>query len=496
VYRAPAIDPTDYVDRPIEIFTEHYMDVTTPSHASWVYDRDSPAAPSDPTGWKPVQLVPENARAGRGGFPVTVRPSENQAIWVDIYIDRSRRPGRYRGSLDVLADGVRRAIPIELEVFDFILPDENSMHAMLFYSSDQPELYHGRNLDPAYHRLAHRYRVEFVQAYDEQTLPRVIDRFTGADFTPSRGYEGPGAGQGNVIAPRTFYGPGREFDDRQSAWTRSDAWMTFLRERLPHALTFLYMPDEPRAPEYPRIRALAENIHSNPGPGRSLPTFVTSKYVEALDGAIDIWCSGPKGFDIDRAARERARGHEYWFYNGGRPAGGAITIDAPATDARATIWAAFKHDVRVYFYWNAVHWRHNSQKQGERNQNVWADSITFDNRRQPNRSPDDEGYIHGDGVLVYPGEERIHPEEDRGLPGPVATIQLANFRRGLQDHQYLTLARKLGLDAAVDKALQAIVPRVFSDAGPRVSFPETGDPYEAVRLELARAIVAASRPRP
>src|SRR6476469_280394 len=31
VYRPPAADPTDYVDRPIEIFTEHYMDVTTPS---------------------------------------------------------------------------------------------------------------------------------------------------------------------------------------------------------------------------------------------------------------------------------------------------------------------------------------------------------------------------------------------------------------------------------------------------------------------------------
>ena len=496
VYRPPAADPTDYVDRPIQIFTEHYMEVTTPSHASWVFDRDSAAAPPDPTGWKPVQLVPENARAARGGLPVAVRPSENQAIWIEIYIDRSRHAGRYRGSLEVQADRVRRLVPIELEVFDFALPDENSMHAMLYYSSDQPELYHGRNLDPAYHRLAHRHRVEFVQAYDEQTLPPVIGRFSGADFTRDRGYEGPGAGVGNVIAPRTFYGPGREFDDRQSAWTRSDAWITFLRERLPRALTFLYMPDEPRAPEYPRIIALAQNIHSNPGPGRSLPVFVTSKYVEALDGSIDIWCSGPKGFDIDRAARERTLGHEYWFYNGGRPAGGAITIDAPATDARATIWAAFKHDVRVYFYWNAVHWHHNSQKQGERNQNVWADSITFDNRRQPNRSPDDEGYIHGDGVLVYPGEERLHPEEDRGLPGPVATIQLANFRRGLQDHQYLTLARTLGLDAAVDKALQAIVPRVFSDAGPRVSFPQTGDPYEAVRLDLARAIAAAARPRP
>ena len=266
--------------------------------------------------------------------------------------------------------------------------------------------------------------------------------------------------------------------------------MALLRDKLPRAITFLYVPDEPRAPEYPRILALGENIHSNPGPGRALPVFVTSRYVEALDPAIDIWASGPKGFMLDRVASERKRGRDYWFYNGGRPAGGAITIDAPATDARATIWAAFKHDVRVYFYWHSVHWRHNAQKEGEREQNVWANTITFDNRKQANRSVDDAGYIHGDGVLLYPGEERLHPDQSRGIAGPIATIQLANFRRGLQDHQYLTLARKLGLQAAVDEAVKAIVPQVFTDAGERVSFPETGDPYEAVRLKLARAIAA------
>jgi hypothetical protein len=492
-YRPPAADPTDYVGRPIQIFPVHYMLVEMPSHASWVYDRGSAAAPADPTGWKPVQLVPEQARRGRGGLPVAVRPYENQAIWIEIYIDRRRTPGLYRGTIGIQADAARRALPIELEVFDFTLPDETSMHAMLFYSSDQPERYHGRNLDSAYHRLAHRHRVEFVQAYDEQTLPAVWGRFSGADFTPDHGYEGPGAGVGARLAPRSFYGPGRDFDDRSTAWARSDAWMTFLHEKLPRAITFLYMPDEPRPAEYPRILALAENIHSNPGPGRLLPIFVTSRYVEALDPATDIWCSGPKGFQLDRVASERARGRDYWFYNGGRPAGGAITIDAPATDARATIWAAFKHDVRVYFYWHAVHWRHNSQKQGERDQDVWAKSITFDNRRQPNQSIDDQGYIHGDGVLVYPGEERLHPEEDRGVPGPIATIQLANFRRGLQDHEYLTLARKLGLRSVVDGALEAIVPRVFSEAGDRVSFPETGDPYEAARLKLARAIAGAAR---
>lgn len=489
-YQPPAADPTSYAGRPIQIFAVHYMLVAASSHASWVYDRASPAAPADPTGWKPVQLVPENARRGRGGLPVPIRPNENQAIWIEIYVDRARAPGIYRGTIAVQTDHTRRLLPIELEVLDFTLPDENSMHAMLYYSSDQPDLYHGRNMDPAYHRMAHRHRVELVRGYDEQTLAAASGRFSGTDFTTEQGYEGPGAGVGSVIAPRSFYGPPQGFEDRAIAWARSDSWMTMLREKLPRAITFLYMPDEPRPPVYPRILALAENIHSNPGPGRALPVFVTSQYVEPLDAAIDIWASGPKGFRLDRVASERKRGREYWFYNGGRPAGGAITIDAPATDARATIWAAFKHDVRVYFYWHAVHWRHNSQKQGERNQNVWAESITFDNRKQAEKSPDDQGYIHGDGVLMYPGEERLHPAEDRGIAGPIATIQLANFRRGLQDHQYLTLARKLGLQALVDEVVAAIVPRVFSDAGDRVSFPETGDPYEAARLKLARAIAA------
>jgi hypothetical protein len=493
VYRAPAADPTDYVGRPIQIFALNYMHVNTPSHASWVFPRGTPAAPPDPTGWKPVQLVPEHARRGRGGMPVSVRANENQGIWVEVYIDRARAAGTYRGTIEIDADGERRRLAVELEAFGFSLPDENSMHAMLYYQSAQPERYHGRTLDAAYHRFAHRHRVELVHAYDENTIRPVMGRFSGADFTPERGYEGPGHGVGNVIAPRTFYGPGREFDDRGSAWAASDGWMSFLGRTLPRALTFLYMPDEPRPPAYPRIVRLADNIHSNPGPGRALPVFVTSRYVEPLDRAIDIWCSGPKGFEIERVKSERARGRKYWFYNGGRPAGGAITIDAPATDPRATIWAAFKHDVEVYFYWHAVHWRHNAQKQGDRDQNVWAETITFDNRKQANKSVDDQGYIHGDGVLIYPGEERLHPTEDRGVPGPIGTVQLANFRRGLQDHQYLTLARKLGLDAVVDEVLTAIVPRVFSDAGDRVSFPETGDPYEAARLKLGRAISGAQR---
>ena len=138
-----------------------------------------------------------------------------------------------------------------------------------------------------------------------------------------------------------------------------------------------------------------------------------------------------------------------------------------------------------------MHWRHNNQKQGERRQNVWANPITFDNRGQPHKS--DHGYINGDGVLIYPGEDKLHPEEDRGVAGPISTVQLANFRRGLQDHQYLTLARKFKLNSLVDEALRAVVPRVFSDAKATIGFAETGDEYERVRYKLARAIAKSNQ---
>ena len=494
-YAPPARDPTEYVGRPVQLFSENYMYVSQPTHARWIYKLGTPSAPSNPTGWKPVQLVPENAKPGRGGFPLKVEPMQNQPVWIEIYTARNLPAGIYEGFVRVNADDQARMIPIRLELFDFTLPDENSMQVMVYYESSQPELYQGRNLDAEYHRFAHRQRIELVDAYQEQSVRAAMGRFRGDDFTRKNGYEGPGEGVGNRIIPATFYGPGEEYDERSKAWRRSDAWMTFLKQNLTGAITFLYMPDEPGPSEYGRIWKLADNIHSNPGPGRHLPIFVTKGYVKELDGAIDIWCSGPQAYYIRRAAEERARDHDYWLYNGGRPYGGAIVIDAPATDARATIWGCFKHGIPVYFYWEGVHWKHNSQKQGERIQNVWANPITFDNRGQPNKPITSQSFANGDGVLMYPGEERLHPAEDRRIAGPCSTIQLANFRRGLQDHQYLTLARKLGLDSLIREVLQAVVPRMFSDAQETIGFSEKGNTYDEARYKLAKAIVEAGRKR-
>jgi hypothetical protein len=494
-YAPPGLDPSESAGRPIQIFAVHYMHVTETSHADWVWKPGGPATPKETTGWMPVQLVPENARAGRGGLPIAVAPSRNQSLWLEVDTPRDLPAGFYDGVITVTADGRALKMPVDLQVFDFTLPDANSMDAMVYYEPSQPELYHGRNLDTVYHRFAHRYRIELVHAYDEAAVRASQGRFDGSDFTRERGYEGPGEGVGNRIVPRSFYGPGKGWDERESAWKLADSWMTFLAGAVPKAKTFLYMPDEPSRSEFEHIRTLASNVHTNPGPGKALPVFVTKHWVPELDDSIDIWCAGPQWFDIARAEKERAKGRSYWTYNGGRPNGPAIVIDAPATEARALAWAAFKHDIDVYFFWHGVHWRHNSQKQGERRQNVWVNPITFDNRGQPHKT--DHGYINGDGVLLYPGEEKVHPEEDRGIAGPIATVQLANLRRGLQDHQYLVLARQLGHLGLVDDTLRVVVPRVFSDAGDTVGFAEMGHSYESARRALASAISSGkARPAP
>jgi SSS family transporter len=492
VYAAPAVDPTLSVGRPIQLFSMHYLNVTKATKADWAW-KPGPAAPRDPLGSKPVVLVPENARAGRGGFPLRVEADRTQSIWIEVDTGRSRAAGVYRGNVVLTADGQSTSLPVELEVLDFALPDENSLRAMIYYEPDQPVLYHGKNLDPAYHRFAHRQRVELVSGYSAERVRASLGRFDGKDFTRANGYEGPGEGVGNTIVPASFYGPGPEYEERGSAWKASDAWMEFVAKTVPKALTFLYLPDEPYPQQYPHVRKLAENLRSNPGPGGRLPTFVTKEVIPELEGAIDIWCVPPQAYDIAKAEGQRLKGRRVWFYNGGRPQGPTLLIDAPATDARVVAWAAFKHDVDVYFYWHGVHWRHNRQKQGERRQNVWVDPITFDNRGQPKKPVDDQGYLNGDGVLMYPGEENVHPQEDRGLAGPCSTVQLANLRRGLQDHQYLTLARQLGLTAEVAEALRSVVPRVFSDAGPSVGFAETGETFEAARRKLATAIAAKKK---
>jgi hypothetical protein len=466
-----------------EVAAQHYLHVTRRTRATWVFRPDTPAAPTTALGWTPAALVPSSAPRARAS---AVASKQNQGFWIDIHVARGAAPGTYSGAVDVHADRRRVRVPVDLEVLDVTLPQEPTLPAIVYYERSQTDLYHGRNMDREYHQFAHRHRVEFTHAYDDATLEAARARFDGTAFTPANGYDGPGAGAGNRIIPRTFYGPGRDFDTDEAARAALTRWTASLKGLTP-LLTFVYLPDEPTPPQFPRVLEVGARVRrAARGLGSPMKTFVTHGYSPALAEAVDVWATVPAHYDAARAGEERKAGKQMWFYNGGRPQMGAIIVDAPATDPRVVGWAAFRHGVDGYFYWHANHWRHNSQKKvGDRNQNVWVEPITFDNRAE---GKSDNGIINGDGVLVFPGEDVLHPEQNRHVRGAIGTIQFANLRRGLQDHMLLTMARQKGLDTDVRVALDAVVPKVLSDAGARVGFSEDGNEWERARQSLLRAL--------
>ncbi len=224
---------------------------------------------------------------------------------------------------------------------------------MVYYEPAQPELYQGRNLDPTYHRFAHRQRIELVHAYDEahgRGEPGPLRRERLHRARPAT--RAPARASATRSSPARSTGRARRSSSGRAPGSAPTRGWRSSRGRLPKALTFLYLPDEPYPAQYPEVRRLAENVHSNPGPGGRLPIFVTKRPVPELEGLIDIWSVPPQALDLEAAAAERARGRRVSIYNGGRPQGPTPVIDAPATEARAIAWASFKHDLDLYFFWH------------------------------------------------------------------------------------------------------------------------------------------------
>jgi len=251
------------------------MYIPGPSSATWIYVAGSPSAPTDIVGWKPVQLVPENALVGRGGFPLTVAPLQNQGFWIEIYTGKDLPAGMYEGTVQVSADGAVIGVPVELELFDFTLPDQNSINAMFYYESSQPELYQGLNLDDAYHRFAHRNRVEFVNAYDRRRrLPRRAASMA-APSLPRQATKGPAKQPATSSCRLLFTAPALRLTRRPARGVPRRVDDIFGRVSAAGNNVCL-SARRAVASQYPYILSISSNIKSDPGIGKNLPLFVTT----------------------------------------------------------------------------------------------------------------------------------------------------------------------------------------------------------------------------
>ncbi|MBU1178090.1 DUF4091 domain-containing protein [Patescibacteria group bacterium] len=472
-------DPDSYFQgRNIELFQQIYHDIKKRSHGL-VWETDGPEVPADLTGSVPDALVPLNIIDNN----FTVPANHNQGIWVDVYIPESTEAGVHQGTINVEINGQACSLPscqlpVELTVLDATLPNESAVDTMLYFSCDDGDTCLGRyykdpwdvsadqlrQIQERHYKLLRRHQITGIIGSDNSPNDFLKDRMQGKTFSSSNGYYGWGEGKGQDVYSISTYG-GTLNDDQPSVW--SD-WFS---SNAPSANYFLYTWDEPDSEDYAQINTIA-------AAAKPVWSFVTANYSTGLEN-VDIFCTLAENFSVDEYNQGQAAGKKVWIYNGTRPFSGTFAIDDVAISPRVNALIQYKYNIPRWFYWESTYY--NDYQGGKGQVNVFQDP-TFGNGTD---------VVHGDGVLMYPGTDREFSAESRGFMGPLPSIRLKNWRRGIQDAAYLSLISS-SHQSQHQTMLDTLIPKVLDekDYEQAVSWPENGETWLAERRKLAEIISA------
>lgn len=404
----------------------------------------------------------------------------NQSIWTDIYIPKEAPSGLYTGTVTITRNGqTYRQIPVELEVKNFTLPDMPNSKTMLVVGDYASRYGNDSSLLMDRHfKLAHRHKISLIgddAAYGaDQPNAAWLPRLNGVLFTASSGYDGPGVGVGNNVYSIGTYSAWNWKDQGEVGMRlHSDNYANWFAQNAPDTEYFLYLIDESN--NYDQIEQWAAWINNNPGPGRNMKSLATIWGPDAYlhTPSLDIATSGLYVGQTDLADQAlnyfQNEGKSFFLYNSGRPAGGSFVMEDDGISLRQKAWGQFKKGIDRFFYWQATYY--NNYQGGMGHTNVYQNAMTFGAESGVDNLRGESGwnYSNGDGVMMYPGTDVIFPEESYGLLGPIPSLRLKYWRRGIQDVDYLTLASEIDPDA-VEALMQKMNPKVLWEYG--VATPE------------------------
>jgi hypothetical protein len=451
-------------------------------------------------------------------------------VWADIYIPRDAAPGLYQGELSITQEGGTSAtVPVQLSVHKFTLPESPSAKTMLAWSGENiNERYFGQTYIPSgadsarakavqdrHALMAHRHRISMIgDSSNIQDDDGVFDhpnsyfaaRLKGEFFTAAQGYDGPGVGVGNDVYSVGTYGSWQSWGDtEQNMRQHSDGWASWFAANAPQTDFFLYLIDESQ--NYAQIETWSQWLANNPGPGNNLKSMATIPLPQAVahTPSLQVIASGagigvPAEWETAASLYSNDPSKRFFLYNGSRPASGCFMTEDDGVALRAIGWIQYKKHINRWFYWESTYY--NDFQGGSGKLNLFESAHTFGpfDGVDPVQGETGGTYSNGDGVLFYPGTDTLFPADSYGVDGPVASLRLKYWRRGLQDHDYLALASQFDPDA-VQAVIQSIVPKVVWEVGvdelsdptyvhTDISWSTDPDVWEAARVQLAQIIDA------
>ncbi len=541
----------NWVNRPIELFYTRYLQIKGLSFFGY-YKGDEldfptrfrlPVANANGNGiggWTdrpdhdkfyPDILVPMELSQN-----FTISAGQNESIWGDVYIPKTAPAGTYTGNVTVReGSSVSRVVPVQLTVYNFALPDAPTAKVMMpFTASDIMWRYatgYGGYANPLspdgqrvvtvsnrYYQLFHRHKIALLGDNDCTTTDHPcaasVPRYTGQLFTAANGYDGPGVNTPvGVYAVGLYENWSWRNGSEADMWQHTNNWVNWFDTNAPGNQTFLYLADEPAYSTAPTLEMWSRWMNENPGAGQRMYSFSTLDMVAAniLTPSLDIAAShagigscplipicDPTAITQAAANSIKATpGKQLWMYNDGRPGVGTMDTEDDGTAPRTLPWAQYKKSVDAWYYWQA---NLSGTDDLFQKATTWGSQTYYDAFLGMYGS---NGTTNGNGVLVYPGTDVMHPTDSYGVDGPFASLRLKEWRRGIQDADYLALASQVD-PTAVKNIINSIIPKaMWENPAPQgdpswfvggVSWSADPDIWEAARAQLAQIIAGAPAP--
>jgi len=416
----------------------------------------------------PDPLVPLTQRDGVAR--ISLKGGETKALWIRLRAPDDARPGAYEVSVLVgdfwLAGGVLRtlegpfiAAPLQVTVWPFRLPRHSHVrtafgisggyiakqHAVPAGGDEERELYR-RYYDEL---LAHRicaYSVPYA-VDDPRAEPYLRDERVNS-FTVA-------------------------YSDDEATLART--WQRLQAMGVAHK-AWAYPLDEPvNREQYDSLKARAARVHgAAPGLKVCSPFFRSPDWDDKLTpfdelvDYLDIWCCNTGYYsrpDVQRLMRERQEaGEEAWWYvccGPGHPFPN-LFVTMSALQHRLLPWQMYHYGITGLLYWSTTYWN---------------PSITANPYEDIATVKDINPSLYGDGSLFYPGKQV-------GIDGPVTSVRLECLRDGLEDYEYLMLARRVLGEQAVAEIVDQVSPELLRYVAEPAEF-------ERVRQELGEKLTAA-----
>ncbi len=461
----------------------------------------------------PMELVPS----------FDIAASSNQSVWADVYIPKTAPSGVYGAILSVSENGsVTHKVPVKVRVRNFALPDAPSAKTMLYTSPGDIRPRYGSSLTPTAltneRLMAHRHKVSLIGDDANQTGtqpgPDYVSVLDGTLYSAAKGYAGPGAGTGQDVYSIGTYGDLTEGSTQSQLTNVFNGWETWFEANSPKTERFVYLCDEIACSQNtPTLATQLQWWSALSSPGNKLHTLATQPLLDApmaLSNPTSGWpfsqgvSSGgtSKGGTTaaDQAAVDAVLAAEptrrLFSYNGQRPGAGSSATEDDGVALREQPWGQYKKKIDRWFWWEATYYADNQQGLGT--VDLYSSANTF-GTASSDPSYGTHGGANGNGVFMYPGTDTLFPASSYGLAGPIASLRIKHWRRGIQDVDYLTLAGAIdskSVSAIVDKMVPSVLWEVpchdptndCSYSYAPVSWSLDPDDWETARAALAHII--------